>query len=146
MGPYPVSLTNQQVKQWGKSQESIDDRLLGLLGPYHQHTISTFNTFSWGSTHRSLTDTGGGYNLEGVNFLHTTLWPSQLDVSPFHLSAPRSYVIKQLITIWLKGDHALNLVSESIHSTSTVTYNLSIAELTMFCQDRVNNGDPEGSS
>jgi hypothetical protein len=33
---------------------------IGLLGSYHQHVISTFNTCSQGPTHRSLTDTGGG--------------------------------------------------------------------------------------
>jgi hypothetical protein len=36
---------------------------IGLLGTYHQHVIGTFNTCSRGATHRSLTDTGGGYNL-----------------------------------------------------------------------------------
>jgi hypothetical protein len=45
---------------------------ISLLGPYHQHVISTFNTCSWGPTHRSLTDTGGGYNLGGVGLPHRT--------------------------------------------------------------------------
>jgi hypothetical protein len=34
----------------GKSQASIDNRLLGLPGPYHRHAIGTFNTCSWGQT------------------------------------------------------------------------------------------------
>jgi hypothetical protein len=67
------------------SQASVDDKLLGLLCPYHQHTIGTFNTCSWGSTHRSLTDTGGGYNLGGADFSHTTSRPSKPAVFPFHL-------------------------------------------------------------
>jgi hypothetical protein len=45
-----------------KSQASVDNRLLGLPNPYHWHAIGTFNTLSRGSTHRSLTDTGRGYN------------------------------------------------------------------------------------
>jgi hypothetical protein len=41
-----------------------------------------------GPTHQSLTDTGGGYSLEGVGF-HTPL-PDLLNrqSSPFHLRAP----------------------------------------------------------
>jgi hypothetical protein len=67
------------------SQASIDVKLLGLLGPYHHHVIGTFNTCSRGPTHRSLTDTGGGYNFGGAGFLHTTSRPSQPVISPFHL-------------------------------------------------------------
>jgi hypothetical protein len=73
--------TNEAV---GLSHASVDDKLLGLLDPYHQHAIGTFNTYSWGPTHRSLTDTGGGYNLRGASFPRTTLQPSQLAVSTFH--------------------------------------------------------------
>jgi hypothetical protein len=78
------------ANQWssGESQTSINSRLLGLLGPYHQHAIGTFNTFSRRPTHRSLTDTGGGYNLGGAGLPHTTLRPSQPTVSTFHLSTP----------------------------------------------------------
>jgi hypothetical protein len=65
--------TNEVV---GLTQASIDDKLLGLLGLYHQYTIGTFNTYSRGSTHRSLTDTCRGYSLEGADFSHTTPWPS----------------------------------------------------------------------
>jgi hypothetical protein len=56
-----------QHSHWSRneSQTSVDGRLLGLPGPYHQHAIGTFNTCSRGPTHRSLTDTGGGYNLAG---------------------------------------------------------------------------------
>jgi hypothetical protein len=71
-----------------KRQASIDNQLLGLPGPYYWHAISTLNTCSRGLTHQSLTDTGGGYNLEGASFSHTILRPSQPTVSPFHLQAP----------------------------------------------------------
>jgi hypothetical protein len=51
-----------RANQWnsGESQTSIDGRLLGLPGSYHQHAIGTFNTCSRVATPRSLTDTGGG--------------------------------------------------------------------------------------
>jgi hypothetical protein len=41
-----------------------------------------------GPTHRSLTDTGGGYSLEGVGFSHTTPRPSQSTVLPFPPTGP----------------------------------------------------------
>jgi hypothetical protein len=56
-----------------------------LTGPIYQSAISTFNTCSWGATHRSLTDIGGGYNLRGTGFPHTTPRLSQSTVSTFHL-------------------------------------------------------------
>jgi hypothetical protein len=40
----------------------VDGKLLGLPNPYHRHVIGTFNTYSWGSTHRSFTNTSQGYN------------------------------------------------------------------------------------
>jgi hypothetical protein len=60
---------------------------IGLLGPYLQHVISTFNTCSQGSTHRSLTDTGRGYNLRGDGFPHHSSCPSQSMVLRFPLRA-----------------------------------------------------------
>jgi hypothetical protein len=39
-------------------------------------------------THRSLTDTSGGYRLEGIDFPHTTLRPSQPSVLPFPPKGP----------------------------------------------------------
>jgi hypothetical protein len=71
MSPYPVSLPEANIKAVGIKPPSVDDRLLGLLGLY-QYAIGTFNTYSQGLTHRSLTNTGGGYNLEGADFPHTT--------------------------------------------------------------------------
>jgi hypothetical protein len=80
MGSYLASLPSQPMKQWGQSQASINGRLLGLLGTYHQYAIGTFNTCSRGPTERSLTNTGGGYNLGGADFPRTTPRPA---VSPF---------------------------------------------------------------
>jgi hypothetical protein len=48
------------------SQTSVNNRLLGLPGPYHRHAIDTFNTCSRVPTPRSLTDTGGGYHIENL--------------------------------------------------------------------------------
>jgi hypothetical protein len=59
---HPVSLPLSTKEVVGLSQASVDSRLLGLSGLYLRHAIGTFNTCSCGPTHRSLTDTGGGYN------------------------------------------------------------------------------------
>jgi hypothetical protein len=81
------------------SQASIDDRLLGLLVPYHQHVISTFDTYSRGPTHRSLIDTGRGNNLGGADLLHHTPQPSQPTVLYFLPKGPaRSQVNRPTIT------------------------------------------------
>jgi hypothetical protein len=62
------------------SQAPVDGRLFGFLGLYHQHTIGTFNTCLLGPTHQSLTDTGGGYSLEGACLPHHTPRHSQSTV------------------------------------------------------------------
>jgi hypothetical protein len=59
-----------------------------FTGPIYQHAIDTFNTCSRGLTNRSLTDTGGCYNLGGAGFQHHTLRPSQPVVFAFHLRVP----------------------------------------------------------
>jgi hypothetical protein len=59
----------------GLSQAPVDDRLLGLPGPYHRHEIGTFNTCSRVPTPRSLTDTSGGYHIENLR-IATSLSPS----------------------------------------------------------------------
>jgi hypothetical protein len=93
--PYAVSLLRQPLKQWGRSQPFVDDRLLSLPGPYFRHAIGTFNTCSRGPTHRFFTDTSGGYNLGGVGFPYHTPQPSQLIVLHFPPTCPvRSQVIQ----------------------------------------------------
>jgi hypothetical protein len=80
-----LSWANQRSSR--ESQTYINSRLLGLLGTYHRYAIDTFNTCSWEPTHRSLTDTGEGYNLGDVDFPHITPRPFQPVVSTFHLRA-----------------------------------------------------------
>jgi hypothetical protein len=77
------------------SQTSVDSRLLGLLDPYHQHTISTFNTCSRGLTHRSLIDTGEGYNSGDTNLPHHTLRPSQPMILRFQPKSPAQSQVNQ---------------------------------------------------
>jgi hypothetical protein len=47
-GPYPVSLPQQPLKQWGKVNHLLATIYIGLLGTYLKHVINTFNTYSWG--------------------------------------------------------------------------------------------------
>jgi hypothetical protein len=79
-----------RANQWSseESQTPINSRLLGLPGPYHRHAIGTFNTCSWVPTERSLTDTGGGYNLKGADFphIHSPTFPTSC--LPLPLVAP----------------------------------------------------------
>jgi hypothetical protein len=108
-------------------QAPVNDKLLDLLGPYHQHVINTFNTFSQGPTHRSLTDTGGDYNLRGAGLPHYTPQPSQLMVLRFPPKGPSLSQGINPIPNELEMEQTVNLVSGSLHPTSTVSYLLSIA-------------------
>jgi hypothetical protein len=66
---------------------------------------------------------------------------------PFPLKAPPGLRLStQHLPTELEREQALNLTSGSLQSTSTVTYHLSIAWANDFHQDRVNKGNPEGSS
>jgi hypothetical protein len=87
-----------QHSHWSsnESQTFVDSRILGLPGPYHQHAIDTFNTYSREPTHRSLTDTSEGYSLGGAGLPHTTPGPSQPMVSTFHLRAPPSLKLSNI--------------------------------------------------
>jgi hypothetical protein len=130
------------------SQASVDGKLIGLPGPYHHDAIGTFNTCLRGPTHRSLTNTGAGYSFRGADFSHTTLWPFQPVVSPFHLRAlPDLRLSIQPLPIDLEKNQTLNLTSGSLHLTSTVIYHLSIAwAIDIPPRDMLNKGNPEGSS
>jgi hypothetical protein len=97
-GSVPSFSPTTAIEAVGKRQTSVDDQLLGLSDPYHWHAIGMFNTYSRGSTHRYLTDIGGGYNLEGTGFPHTTPRPSQSIVSPFHLQAPLGLQFIQVLS------------------------------------------------
>jgi hypothetical protein len=127
-GSIPSFSTVPAIEAVGVKSHSVSNQLLGLPDPYHRHAIVMFNICLRGPTYRSLTDTGGGYNIGDAGFSHTTPRPSQSAVSPFHLRATSDLklLIKSLSSK-LEEDQALNLTSESLHSTSTVTYHLSIA-------------------
>jgi hypothetical protein len=72
----------------GKVKHLLMSCYNSLLGTYLQHVISALNTYSWGLTHRSLTDTDGGYKLGGLIFPHHSPCPSQLRVLQFPLMTP----------------------------------------------------------
>jgi hypothetical protein len=104
------------------SQTSVDNRLLGLPGPYHRHVIGTFNTCSRVPTPRFLTDTGEGYHIENLG-IATTLsppFPSEGSTDPPNGPA-RSQIIHNNYQLNWRGKQAINLVSGSLHSTSTIT-------------------------
>jgi hypothetical protein len=95
-GPYLASLPSQPMKQWGQIQASISDRLLGLLDPYHQHTIGTFNSCSRVPTPRSLIDIGGSYHIKNIK-IATTLslpFPSEGSTDPPKWPCPVSIFIQ----------------------------------------------------
>jgi hypothetical protein len=119
-----------------------------LIVPIYQHAIATFNACSCRSTHRPLTDTGGGYNLGGASFSHTTLRHSQPTVSTFHVkTSPDLRLPIQLLPQDLEREQTINLTSGRFHSTSTVSYHLSIACTNGNHQDdRVIKDKPEGRS
>jgi hypothetical protein len=114
------------IKAVGVKPPSVDIRLLGLLDSYHQHAIGTFNTCSTRPTHRSLTDTGGGYILEGAGFLHTTLRSSQSTVSPFHLQVSPGFQFIQVLSTKLefkfKGVYGRHGLLTTRPSTATYIY------------------------
>jgi hypothetical protein len=85
-GPLDPPLFLSQHNHWSSALKSSICwwiGYIGLLDPYLQHVISTFNTCSWGPTHLSLTDIDGGYNVGGVGFSHHTPYPSQSTVLHF---------------------------------------------------------------
>jgi hypothetical protein len=96
-GPYPASLL-QQPKSSEESQAPVDNRLLGLLDPYHRHAIGMFNTYSRGPTERSLINTGRGYNLRGAGLpqTHSPTFPTSCPHFP--LVAPPVLYFSQVLT------------------------------------------------
>jgi hypothetical protein len=117
------------IEAVGLNQAPMDGWLLGLLGPYHWHAIGTFNTCSWVPTPQSLTDTGGGYHIENLRIGTTLSPPFPFEGSTDHPNGPaRSQIIQTIFYHFnWRGKQALNLISGSLHSTSTVTYHLRIA-------------------
>jgi hypothetical protein len=96
VGPYPVSLLSQPMKQWREPNicRQQATRLIGSISLACDQYVQYLLT---GSTHRSLIDTGGGYSHKDVGFPHTTPRPSQPMVSPFHLRVPPGLQFNQLL-------------------------------------------------
>jgi hypothetical protein len=89
------------IEAVGLSQAPVDGRLLGLPGPYHQSAIGTFNTCSQVPTHRSLTDTNGGYHIENLRIAIalSPSFPSKCSTDPLN-SPARSQIIHTTFTNW----------------------------------------------
>jgi hypothetical protein len=94
------------------SHAFVDDKLLGLLEPYHQHAIGTFNTCSRGPTHRSLIDIGGGYNFVGAG-LPTPLhdFPNWWSYTFYLMAPPGLRLSIQTFPTEIKREQILNLTS-----------------------------------
>jgi hypothetical protein len=56
------SLSHDSLGAGERSFDHMITQLHQLTGPIYQHAIGMFNSCSRGPTHRSLTNTGGGYN------------------------------------------------------------------------------------
>jgi hypothetical protein len=86
-----------------------------------------------GPTHR-LINMGRGYHLGDLGLPHHTPRPSQLMILCFPLRAPPGLRLTiQPLSPELKREQTLNLMSGTLHSTSTISYPQSIA---------VTNGKP----
>jgi hypothetical protein len=81
----PVSLPRQSSKQSPKANYLSRTNYIYLLDLYFQHVVSTFNTYSRGTTHRFLTDIDSDYHLEDADFTHHSSRPCQLKVLHFSL-------------------------------------------------------------
>jgi hypothetical protein len=64
LSPWVTSsfLLHDRLSVGERGFDQVVAQLHRLVGPIYQHAIGTFNTCSWGRTHRSLTDTGRDYN------------------------------------------------------------------------------------
>jgi hypothetical protein len=95
--------SNTTIESVRLSQAPIDSRLPGLSGPYHWHAIDTFNTCSWVATPQSLTDTGGAYYIETLEYPQHSLRPClpSVPLIPLNGSA-RSQIIHTTITNWIE--------------------------------------------
>jgi hypothetical protein len=110
----------------GISQASDGDQLLDLPGPYHRHTIDTFNTCSWGPTERSLTDTGGDYNLGGAGLPHTHSPIFLISCLYFPLVAPPGLQFNQVLTTKPRVDFKGPMTTTWSFDHSTIYYSLHL--------------------
>jgi hypothetical protein len=105
----------------GLSQAPVDNRLLGSLGPYTSMRLVHSILARGASTHRSLTDTGRGYNLGGAGFLYHTPRPSQPGVFAFHLRAPPSLQLNQFHQ-WFQGSSFMEPMAAMWSSDHSAIY------------------------
>jgi hypothetical protein len=112
---FSPTTVNGAVEQ---SQASVDNRLLGLPGPYHRHAIDTFNICLRWSIHRSLTNTGGVYNLGGVGLprTHSPTFPTSC--LHFPLRASSGLHFNQVLTTkskcWVSGPYGYHVVFQPL--------------------------------
>jgi hypothetical protein len=97
-----------------------------------------FNTCSWGPTERSLTDTGGGYNLEGAGLPHTHSLTFLTSCLPFPLVASpdlhfnqvpainQSLRFKEAMAATWSLDHSA--IYRSLHLRLAIANDLSLVE------------------
>jgi hypothetical protein len=77
--------TNEAVGAKPSIYRQQATRFTGPISPAYDRYVQYLLT---GPTHRSLTDTGGGYNIGCADLLHTIPRPFQPVASTFHLRAP----------------------------------------------------------
>jgi hypothetical protein len=100
-GTYLSFSPNTTIEAVHLSQTSVDNRVLGLPGPYHRHTIGTFNTCSQVPTHQSLTDIGGGYHIENLRIATTLFLSFPFEGSTDPPNGPaQSQIIQTTFTNW----------------------------------------------
>jgi hypothetical protein len=105
-----------------------------------------FNTCSRGPTHQFLTNTCEGYNIRGAGLPYHTPRSSQSTVLRFSPKGPTWSQVNLSNKFQLNQEVINpNLTSGIHHSTSTISYHLSIALLTVSHQDdmdiRINQKD-----
>jgi hypothetical protein len=88
-------LSHNSQRAVGKNRAPVDNRLLGLPGPYHRHAIGTFNTCLRGPTERSLIDTGRSYNFGGAALPHTHSLTFPTSCTHFPVVAPSGLHLTQ---------------------------------------------------
>jgi hypothetical protein len=121
----------------GKSQAPVNNRLLGLPGPYLRHVIGTFNTCSRGPTEGSLIDTGVGYNRGGAGLPHThsptfpfscphfpLMAPPGLHFNLVLAKRPKCLVFKEPMAVMWSFNHSA--IYRSLHLRLAIANDLSL--------------------
>jgi hypothetical protein len=83
--PASISLPTQPLKQCAKTKHLLINRLHRFTGPISQACDHYVHYLLTEPTHHSLTNIGGVYNLQSVDFPHDSPRPFQLMVLRFPL-------------------------------------------------------------